>query len=121
MWIYLTEMNNLIYIKVVIYHIGYRVHAHIYSLSQRQRTILIEEDGRGAGVDQALGLKQIKAYDCRKIIDSKYRRKLNSILKVNFSSPYVCNELDQYIDELASNDWIQFVWAFERMQYYLLI
>ena len=99
-------------------HIGYRVHAHIYSLSQRQRTILIEEDGRGAGVDQALGLKQIKAYDCRKIIDSKYRRKLNSILKVNFSSPYVCNELDQYIDELASNDWIQFVWAFERMQYY---
>ena len=58
-------------------HIGYRVHAHIYSLSQRQRTILIEEDGRGAGVDQALGLKQIKAYDCRKIIDSKYRRKLS--------------------------------------------
>lgn len=30
-------------------HIGYRVHAHIYNLSMGSRSILIEEDGRGAG------------------------------------------------------------------------
>ena len=44
-------------------HIGYRVHAHIYCLSLRYRSLLIEEDGRGAGVDQALGLFGIHAYN----------------------------------------------------------
>lgn len=43
-------------------HVGYRVHAHIYNLSLRNRSILIEEDGRGAGVNEALGLPQIRAY-----------------------------------------------------------
>ena len=43
-------------------HIGYRVHAHIYNLSNRNLSILIEEDGRGAGVNEALGLQGIKAY-----------------------------------------------------------
>lgn len=99
-------------------HIGYRVHAHIYNLSQRHRTILIEEDGRGAGVDQALGLKQIKAYDCQKIKNNKYCRKIGVKLGVNITSQYVCEELEQYLNELQDNDYIQFVWAFERMQYY---
>lgn len=44
-------------------HVGFRVHAHIYNLSHRNRTVLIEEDGRGAGVNQALGLPHIKAYN----------------------------------------------------------
>lgn len=35
-------------------HIGYRVHAHIYSLSHRIPTFLLEEDGRGAGLDKTL-------------------------------------------------------------------
>lgn len=42
-------------------HIGYRVHAHIYNLSKRKLSILVEEDGRGAGVDMALGLSGIPA------------------------------------------------------------
>lgn len=44
-------------------HIGYRVHAHIYNLSIRNRSFLIEEDGRGAGVNEALGLIRITAYN----------------------------------------------------------
>lgn len=43
-------------------HVGYRVHAHIYCLSKRVKTVLIEEDGRGAGVNRTLGLPGIKAY-----------------------------------------------------------
>lgn len=43
-------------------HIGFRVHAHIYNLSKRRYSILIEEDGRGAGVNDALGLPAITAY-----------------------------------------------------------
>ena len=44
-------------------HIGFRVHAHIYNLSKRNISVLIEEDGRGAGVNQALGLIPLPAYD----------------------------------------------------------
>lgn len=43
-------------------HIGFRVHAHIYNLSRRNVSVLIEEDGRGAGVNEALGLERICAY-----------------------------------------------------------
>ena len=44
------------------FHIGFRVHAHIYNLSIRQPSILIEEDSRGAGVNHALNLPGVKAY-----------------------------------------------------------
>lgn len=40
-------------------HIGFRVHAHIYNLSKRNASILVEEDARGTGVNNALGLPNI--------------------------------------------------------------
>lgn len=40
-------------------HIGFRVHAHIYNLSQGNVSILINEDARGSGVNHALGLENI--------------------------------------------------------------
>lgn len=43
-------------------HVGYRVHAHIYRLSRRAPSILVWEDGRGAGVDDALGIPGARAY-----------------------------------------------------------
>lgn len=48
-------------------HIGFRVHAHIYNLSKRNISVLIEEDGRGAGVNQALGLFPLPAYNVHAI------------------------------------------------------
>lgn len=36
-------------------HIGYRVHAHIFCLSRRTASILINEDARGVGQSQAMG------------------------------------------------------------------
>lgn len=45
------------------FHIGYRVHAHIYNLSHRNASLLIEEDGRGAGANDALGTPSLTAYD----------------------------------------------------------
>ena len=38
-------------------HIGYRVHSHLYALSQRRSSILIAEDSRGVGQLMALGAK----------------------------------------------------------------
>lgn len=37
------------------FHMGFRVHSHIFSLSQRVGTILIAEDSRGVGQQQAMG------------------------------------------------------------------
>ncbi|MCR5176340.1 MAG: hypothetical protein K6C05_05760, partial [Anaerovibrio sp.] len=44
-------------------HIGFRVHSHIYSLSRRIPSILIEEDLRGYGINETLGLPHLLASD----------------------------------------------------------
>lgn len=36
-------------------HVGFRVHSHIFSLSQRTASVLIAEDSRGVGQMQAMG------------------------------------------------------------------
>ena len=41
-------------------HIGFRVHAHIYNLSRRNLSILLEEDARGSSLNETLGLPEIK-------------------------------------------------------------
>ncbi len=43
-------------------HVGYRVHAHLRFLSQRKPSLLIEEDGRGAGTSDALGVQGVPAF-----------------------------------------------------------
>ena len=40
-------------------HIGFRVHAHIYNLSMGTPSILLNEDARGNGVNDALGLRNV--------------------------------------------------------------
>lgn len=44
-------------------HVGFRVHSHIYSLSRRIPSILIEEDLRGYGMNETLGLPHLPSYD----------------------------------------------------------
>lgn len=67
-------------------HIGMRVHAHIYNLSIRNVSILIEEDGRGAGVNEALGLFRIKAYQ-----SSEYSQGFQS------ENSFLIRRLDDYL------------------------
>lgn len=43
-------------------HIGYRVHAHIYFLSMRKPSLLINEDGRGRGVAEALNINGVDGF-----------------------------------------------------------
>lgn len=43
-------------------HVGYRVHAHLHFLSRRKPSLLVEEDGRGAGASQALGVRGVAAF-----------------------------------------------------------
>jgi Polysaccharide pyruvyl transferase len=43
------------FMESVDFHIGYRVHSHIFTLSQRRGSILIAEDSRGIGQVAAMG------------------------------------------------------------------
>ena len=49
------------------FHIGYRVHAHIYFLSKRLPSILINEDGRGTVFSETLKTPGIDGYSTHKI------------------------------------------------------
>lgn len=68
-------------------HIGYRVHSHIYCLAQRLPSVLLEEDARGAGVNQALGLRDIRNYSVNE----------QDVFQPN---PYLLTELDAYLQEM---------------------
>ncbi len=46
-------------------HIGFRVHAHIYNMSRRTPSFLLEEDCRGTGTNDAMGLPGLRAYSER--------------------------------------------------------
>lgn len=51
------------FMQTVDFHIGYRVHSHIFTLSQRRASILIAEDSRGVGQVAAMGGVALSAHD----------------------------------------------------------
>jgi hypothetical protein len=61
------------------FHLGYRVHAHLHFLSRRAYSVLINEDGRGEGMNQTLGLRCFYAFD-QDLVPSvgEYLRRINS-------------------------------------------
>ena len=95
-------------------HIGFRVHAHICNLSIRNRSILIEEDSRGSGVNEALGLKGIKAYKDRPWLGNGriYRYYMSNYSRNHFAMRDVRKLLDQI--ELNGREIYKNV--FEKMQ-----
>ena len=98
-------------------HIGYRVHAHIYNLSQRNISILIEEDARGAGVDKALGLSSIKAYAlCSPPPKYSIRfLKHSSIETENSLNKYALKEINDYLSRIEFNDFRDMEYAYMKM------
>jgi hypothetical protein len=97
-------------------HIGFRVHAHIYNLSIRNISILIEEDGRGAGVNSALGLDNILAYEYG--INSKSSG--TSLISNVGHNPnqFLIYQLDDYINNLWNSNFLKINNAFNSMNYY---
>lgn len=100
-------------------HIGFRVHAHIYNLSHKKKTILIEEDGRGAGVNQALGIPSLKAYNFIAQIPNKYIRK---ICKVFYSdrNKHLIEDVNSYLDLMQFSRWKYLKNAYVMQDEYLL-
>ena len=48
------DLDRIDFYKDFDYHLGYRVHAHLYFLSKRLPSLLINEDGRGVGMVSSL-------------------------------------------------------------------
>jgi hypothetical protein len=56
------DVRNIEFYRDCDLHVGYRVHAHVFFCSICKPTFLIQEDGRGVGMSEALGLPDIHAY-----------------------------------------------------------
>lgn len=107
-------------------HIGFRVHAHIYNLSQRKKTILIEEDGRGAGVNEILGIPSLLAYNDEiqlcyggdNISDKIRARLIRNICE--HKNSYFNKCLEDYIDMMKQSQGMYYENAFRLMENYYL-
>lgn len=96
-------------------HIGFRVHAHIYNLSRRNVSILIEEDSRGGGVNNALRLPRVLAYQ---MVGTLGKNELINKLVRHMGvrrNPYLIKEIDDCIEYLKVTDYLDYKNAFERM------
>ncbi len=105
-------------------HIGYRVHAHIYNLSKRNVSVLIEEDGRGAGVNEALSLPRLLAYKekaraPKSVFEKAFRKgaKAVGINLIQKSNVYLIDQLDEVLNGLRDEEYAAYPMAFRRMQY----
>lgn len=93
-------------------HIGFRVHAHIYNLSRRNRSILIEEDGRGGGVNEALGLERITAYNVGlplSLTAENCKKRANE---------FFLYQVEDYLCNLADDGFAQMEHAYMKMNHY---
>lgn len=98
-------------------HIGFRVHAHIYNLSHKRESILLEEDGRGAGVNQAVGLPSIHVYDEKRQQKSDFiRRVANRIMPV--VNKTLGEEVELLLNRNQYTEFFEYKQAFERMDWY---
>ncbi|MHC1732888.1 MAG: polysaccharide pyruvyl transferase family protein [Bacteroidales bacterium] len=101
-------------------HIGYRVHAHIYCISHYIKSILIEEDGRGRGVNNAIGLYGISARQRVSAVNVLENMPFNTlIIKVanklglaTKNNKYAVKNLSNYISELKGNNYLNMENAF---------
>ena len=76
------DLDKLDFYKDMDFHIGYRVHAHLYFLSQRKPSVLINEDGRGVGMVSTLKMPLLNIDDPQlfgKITETLQKYKQNNL------------------------------------------
>lgn len=56
------------------FHVGFRVHAHLFFLSIRKPTFLLQVDGRGRGLSETLGLPDVAVVSKSRIPSGLYYR-----------------------------------------------
>lgn len=78
------DLRRLDYYDGCDFHIGYRVHAHLYFLSKRMPSVLINEDGRGRGQVLSMNLPELNIDDPELL--TKVDKVLSDYKKKNFKS-----------------------------------
>lgn len=88
-------------------HIGFRVHSHIYSLSKRIPSILIEEDIRGFGMNETFGLPHLLSFD-------------ENMMNKNTYSPNetLCLEIESLINYFDYTNYFSFQNVFSYLDYF---
>ena len=89
-------------------HIGFRVHAHIYNLSRRNLSILLEEDTRGSSLNETLGLPEIR---------TKYQQVENGIVQYYINDKMIYQVEDALLN-LAENHYCSMENAYRMMNQY---
>ena len=87
------------------FHIGYRVHSHLYSLTHGIPSVLICEDARGMGMNRTLGFPVIRANSSQ--TEENYK-----------NNPFILKELDNEIDRMIENQAYELDRAHSLFQYY---
>lgn len=92
-------------------HIGFRVHAHIYNLSRGNISVLLNEDVRGAGVNDALGIQNIYLKPYGRILHRKIARgEIDMLMKT----------IEDYLQYISDTECLQYKNACENMRFYYL-
>lgn len=88
-------------------HIGFRVHSHLYCMAHRIPSLLIEEDRRGFGMDDVLGLSHIYGYD-----ETEWNSK-------GFQpNEYLIPQLEFAIGRMFSTEYMEMKEAYRKMAFY---
>lgn len=83
------------------FHIGFRVHAHLYFLASQKPSLLIHEDGRGKSMSETLGLYGIDSFKGKSFF-SRFE-KINSIFS-RLSLPYrFFTDIDREVPERVNH------------------
>jgi len=87
-------------------HVGYRVHGHLYFLAHRLPSLLIEEDGRGRGANESLGLPRLPGWNRRiKIVNKgKYLKKITNNSLFISSNKFIPDMVKNLLKEEMEND-----------------
>lgn len=83
-------------------HIGFRVHSHIYCMSRRIPSILIGEDARGSGLNQTLGLPDIRDFSFQG--------------RTQKENMYMSRQLEYYLEDLLKTDFLLLSSAYIKMK-----
>jgi len=90
-------------------HVGYRVHGHLYFLAHRLPSLLIEEDGRGSGANETLGLPRLPAWR-RRFFYEKIPSKYLGYTPITSANGYLPSMVKNTLNEELEND-------FKRIKY----
>lgn len=106
------DLSKINFYKDCDMHIGYRVHAHIYFLSQRNISYLLHEDGRGVGMSEALNVKGINAFTRNFNTEIKFNKRINRYVERKFTikpEKHAVNSLFEFINNDIDNNFSRYM------------